>query len=827
MEAKRFKLIQQFNEDSEKCNSKVNDLFKDIAVFVNGYTVPSAEELRSLMIKHGGCYHNYYKSGSTTHIIASNLPDSKLKLIENHKIVKPDWITDSIKANKVLNYTDYLLFSNQTNKQSSLKSLFQPNTDCKNVTSCIKDATQEGFLSDFYNNSRLHHISIMGTIFKDYINDIRNNKNHCLTGREELLKNSYNKLNNFPLFLMNEKKIIMHIDMDCFFVSVGLRNNSELRGQPVAVTHSTGNNVRNRNGAIVKSEIMAYRKKYENVNKTAVTTDGDKIKKHWSTNMNGMDSFAEIASCSYEARKAGIKNGMFVGQALKLCPELKFIPYDFEAYKEVSYTLYNTVLRYTLDIEAVSCDELYADCTELLSNVSMDPMEFASILRAEIKEKTGCPCSVGFGGNRLLARLATKKAKPNGQFYLKDDDVVELMFSLPVSELPGVGGSTHFKLKSMGIKTCGDLQNTSLSTLQEQLGKKLGETLHKNSFGKDDKPLTYTHVRKSVSADINYGIRFQNETERDNFLKQLAEEVSSRLTSVKMKGRSVTLKLMVRSKDAPEETAKYLGHGVCDQVSKGITLPSATSDSNIIYREVLKIMKNLNINCKDLRGIGIQLSRLESDIKEDNKLLKFLAGNKAKPNADRNNKPSSSKMLHEEVIETYEDLSLSQIDQSFLNALPDDIQKEIVSNIKRTKSLDLNTKECRTDEQNCNIERKDDKTTLRENIDVLNDNNVSDEMKTYISPSELRLLMKQWIETEESPESRDVSMVTQYLYHLILADHLEELLIIIKSFYRYIIRNRNTDNWREAYMKIINHTQLRIGEKYNSKLFIENLFDVS
>lgn len=111
-------------------------------------------------------------------------------------------------------------------------------------------------------------------------------------------------------------------------------------------------------------------------------------------------SLSEIASASYEARAKGIYNGMFAGQALILCPELKTIPYDFEGYREVAFTLYNTIAQYTLDIEAVSCDEMFVDLTEVLKFLQIPVMDFVKAIREEVKEKTGCPCSAGVGANK-------------------------------------------------------------------------------------------------------------------------------------------------------------------------------------------------------------------------------------------------------------------------------------------------------------------------------------------------------------------------------------------------------------------------------------------
>lgn len=205
--------------------------------------------------------------------------------------------------------------------------------------------------------------------------------------------------------------------MDCFFVSVGLRKRPDLRGKPMAVTHAKNN------------------------------TKSTETK----------ESYSEIASCSYEARKCGIKNGMFLGQALELCPNLKTIPYDFEDYKEVSMALYRIIASYTLDIEAVSCDEMYVDISQILKESGCDVEQWATHIRKEITEETGCPCSTGFGGNRLQARLATKRAKPNGQFYLRDEEVEEFMTEMNVADLPGVGYATVQKLSKLGLKTCCDV----------------------------------------------------------------------------------------------------------------------------------------------------------------------------------------------------------------------------------------------------------------------------------------------------------------------------------------------------------------------------------
>lgn len=100
---------------------------------------------------------------------------------------------------------------------------------------------------------------------------------------------------------------------------------------------------------------------------------------------------------------------------------------------------------------------MYVDVTKILKKSGITVVEWASHIRHEIMERTGCPCSTGFGANRLQARLATKKAKPNGQYYLEPEEVDNYMYDLPLEDLPGVGYATIIKLHNLGLKTCGDL----------------------------------------------------------------------------------------------------------------------------------------------------------------------------------------------------------------------------------------------------------------------------------------------------------------------------------------------------------------------------------
>lgn len=212
---------------------------------------------------------------------------------------------------------------------------------------------------------------------------------------------------------------------------------------------------------------------------------------------------------------------------------------------------------------------------------------------------------------------------------------------MPLETLPGVGSSMSHKLKEAGLNNCGDVQQVSLARLEMVLGKKLAQNLHYNCRGIDPRSLTYEQVgyfkdnssfglvtnglppfqaRKTVSAEMNFGIRFTKAIECEQFLRQLSDEVTKRLIEVKRKTKSVNLKIMVRAAEAPVETSKYMGHGVCDVVNKTTGLKHATDDVNVITSIVLSMMKEANLPFHELRGLGIHLNKLEDvgEVRKEN-----------------------------------------------------------------------------------------------------------------------------------------------------------------------------------------------------------------
>ena len=218
------------------------------------------------------------------------------------------------------------------------------------------------------------------------------------------------------------------------------------------------------------------------------------------------------------------------------------------------------------------------------------------------------------GPNPLLARMATKKAKPDGVYRLRLSEAEHYLSSVGVSALPGVGRKMTKRLEEkFKVQVCGDLQKVSLQSLVSEFGAKTGKQLHSSCRGLvtgEDDELVFDQERKSVSSEVNYGIRFNNLDECHKFVVQLSEEVCRRLNEISdgLRAKTLTLKLMVRAEcEKGKETVKFMGHGICDSHSKSSNFPGGpTNDSRVITREVLSVldtvMKSHNVQPDDLRG---------------------------------------------------------------------------------------------------------------------------------------------------------------------------------------------------------------------------------
>ena len=249
-----------------------------------------------------------------------------------------------------------------------------------------------------------------------------------------------------------QRKII-HVDMDCFYAAVEMRDKRELRGIPLAVGGSA-------------------------------------------------DRRGVIATCNYQAREFGVHSAMATAYARRLCPDLKVVPGRMSYYQEVSRQIRAIFRRYTRIIEPLSLDEAFLDVTDtMLCHGSATLM--AEEIRGSIKRELNLTASAGVAPNKFIAKICSDENKPDGQFVVTPDDVDKFCRDLPLRKIPGVGKVTAKRLEGIGLKTCNDVRALGEEECVRHLGS-LGALLYKRSFGIDDRRLTTQWVRKSVSVERTF-----------------------------------------------------------------------------------------------------------------------------------------------------------------------------------------------------------------------------------------------------------------------------------------------------------------------------------
>ncbi|KAJ5924187.1 hypothetical protein N7466_008374 [Penicillium verhagenii] len=512
------------------------------------------------------------------------------------------------------------------------------------------------FLQQYYRESRLHHLSTWKAELKAQLQAATKEKAQSRPTNKKTVPGA--------------RRYILHVDFDSFFAAVSLLKHPELREKPVAIAHGPG-------------------------------------------------SGSEIASCNYVARGRGVKNGMWMKGALESCPELQVLPYDFPAYEEASKKFYNSVLAIDGVVQSVSIDEALVDITQMCLEaggsdekvtleISIDREqakadEIAQALRHSVKEKTGCAVSVGIGANILQAKVALRKAKPAGQFQLKPDAVLDFMGELTVRDLPGVGHSLTAKLENIGVAFVKDIKNLTRERLVSSLGPKTGVRMWEYARGIDKTEVGDEAVRKSVSAEVNWGIRFTNQEQADDFVKSLCGELNRRLMENLVKGKHLTLKVMRRSADAPLEPVKHLGHGKCDIFNKSVIMGVATNDTDIISKEAISMLRSLNLSPGDLRGLGVQMTKLEpfkagslANIDSSQRQLNFAKSPSRKKTVTGAESNSPSKNITPRVesrtpvragqitpdIPGSQFIMPTQVDPAVLSELPSDIRSRLVAQTK-------------------------------------------------------------------------------------------------------------------------------------------------
>ena len=290
------------------------------------------------------------------------------------------------------------------------------------------------------------------------------------------------------------KKIIMHIDMDAFFASIEQNRKPWLRGKPVGVT---GN------------------------------PDGRSV----------------IATASYEARAFGVKSGMPIGTARKLCPEIILVHTDFEEYVKVSNELVKLSSLFSPAIEQFSIDEVFMDLTYVTRDFD-EAFELGNIIKRSVKEHFNLTCTIGISVNKLLAKLASKLAKPDGLKAIRENEIQCVLDLLPVRKLTGIGSKTESVLnEKFKVKTIGQLQGIPLDELISVFHT-YGKFLYNASRGIDNSEVI-TEIDREDAKSIGNSITFDSDTDDFDFIKGvlrfLSGKVADRLRNANFYCGSITI----------------------------------------------------------------------------------------------------------------------------------------------------------------------------------------------------------------------------------------------------------------------------------------------
>ncbi|MBE6097544.1 MAG: DNA polymerase IV [Schwartzia succinivorans] len=285
---------------------------------------------------------------------------------------------------------------------------------------------------------------------------------------------------------------ILHVDMDAFFASVEQRDHEEYRGKPVIV--------------------------------------------------GGLGPRGVVSTASYEARRYGVHSAMPMATARRLCRDGIFLSGSYETYRAVSKKVFSILSRFSPVIEPLSIDEGFLDITGM-EGLMESRREYGLRLKKEIFEATGLVASVGIAPNKFLAKLASDLEKPDGLVIIEKEDIMRVLSPLPVRRIWGVGKKMNERLALLGIKTIGELANTDIKILEENLGTHAARQLYELSHGIDNRPVEPEREVKSIGREETFTEDIYKREDIDKALLYLAEQVGWRLRKAGTMAHTIQLKI--------------------------------------------------------------------------------------------------------------------------------------------------------------------------------------------------------------------------------------------------------------------------------------------
>ena len=341
---------------------------------------------------------------------------------------------------------------------------------------------------------------------------------------------------------------ILHVDMDAFYASVMTRDRPELQQVPVIV---------------------------------------------------GGGGRGVVLSASYAARRRGISSAMPMTRARRLCPEAVVVAPDHDAFAQVSVSVREVFRQVTPCVQVLSVDEAFLDVTGALRRWGSVEV-IAEHVRARVADEQGITCSVGVAATVGVAKIASRRAKPDGVLVVPAKETTSFLHPLPVEELWGVGERTAERLHRLGLRTVGDLAHTPVTTVQRAVGQVAGRTLHALAWGEDRRVVTPVRghdedPEQSMGADHTFSRDVDDPEVLVRELLRLSARVGSRMRAAGLAGRTVTLR--VRFADFTTLT-------------RSRTRAEATDVNREIHETAVGLLRALGLQRARVRLVGVRVEGL-------------------------------------------------------------------------------------------------------------------------------------------------------------------------------------------------------------------------
>jgi DNA polymerase-4 len=358
---------------------------------------------------------------------------------------------------------------------------------------------------------------------------------------------------------------IAHLDMDAFFASVELLRRPDLVGLPVVVGGRRA---------------------------TAGVPEGQDAR------LGDYAGRGVVTTCTYAARAFGVRSGMGLMKAARLCPDALLLPADFESYRRYSRLFKEAVVTLAPRIEDRGIDEIYVDFDAADGGAVEHGRSLALQLQAAVQAATGLSCSIGVAPNKLLAKIASELDKPRGITIIRPTDVATRIWPLPCRRINGIGPRAEARLEALGLHTIGQLAACERGWLVEEFGARQGGWLHEVAWGRDDRDLVTDSEPVSMSCETTFERDLhavRDRAELGRIFTALCERLAADLQKHGFVGRTVGVKLR---------------YGDFRIVTRALTLEQGTADAALIRRTAGLCLKRVQLD-EPLRLLGVRVAKLQ------------------------------------------------------------------------------------------------------------------------------------------------------------------------------------------------------------------------